>query len=258
MKLIIVLVFVLGICSGSPHSRIICGQNAKKNSAPYMASVQLLDKIDGVEKLFHFCGGAIVNDRWILTAAHCLRGKDHLLDKLFIAVGLTNLGEGGTVYPVEKGIMHEEYEHYDIVNDIALIKVKSPIEFNEKVTTVKLGEDYVGGDVQLRLTGWGVTTNEGIGSPSQKLQVMTAKSLTYEDCKNAIYKKTFESQICAQAKKGTGSCKGDSGGPLVRGNNTLVGLVSWGMQPCGSGYFPDVYTRITSFLDWINTTMSEN
>lgn len=75
------------------------------------------------------------------------------------------------MYPVEKGIMHEEYEHYDIVNDIALIKVKSPIEFNEKVTTVKLGEDYVGGDVQLRLTGWGVTTNEGIGSPSQKLQV---------------------------------------------------------------------------------------
>ncbi|XP_026475239.1 LOW QUALITY PROTEIN: complement factor D-like [Ctenocephalides felis] len=216
-----------------------------------MASLQLEADNDGQLELRHFCGGVILNDKWILTAAHCFKNKEEL--KIYVAVGLTKLTEGGDVYEAEKYIVHEEYDHYKIINDIALLKIKNRIQFSDKVKPGVLGSDFIDGGVELTLNGWGVISNTGINNtiPSNKLQVMRPTTFTTEECQEALYKLIYDTQLCAMAKKGTGACVGDSGGPLTIGKNTVVGLVSWGKHPCGNGNFPDVYTRVSAFLDWI-------
>lgn len=89
------------------------------------------------------------------------------------------------------------------------------------------------------------------GSVPNNLQFLNSRTISYEDCKSRVSPNPlFESQVCAFTASGQGACHGDSGGPLVNTRNVLVGLVSWGI-PCARGY-PDVYTRVYTYLDWIN------
>lgn len=92
---------------------------------------------------------------------------------------------------------------------------------------------------------------------------LDTKSISNEECIYRLFGLflppiSIKSSICTGNRRGTGSCKGDSGGPLVDvEKNTLVGIVSWG-YPCAYDYMPDMYTRVDSYLDWINGTMMEN
>lgn len=92
--------------------------------------------------------------------------------ELFVAVGLTQLteGEGGEIYQMEKFIIHENYDHYDVINDIALLKVKGTIKFSEKVSPVILGKEYIGSGIELTLNGWGITEVNS-NTASNKLHV---------------------------------------------------------------------------------------
>lgn len=147
-------------------------------------------------------------------------------------------------------IRHKEYDKPNIRNDIALLKTSTPIDFSQKgVSAVTLPQSNPEADLDVVLIGWGTLENGGI-TPNN-LQYLNSRTISYEECQaRQPSHPIYESQVCALTRAGEGACHGDSGGPLVSLNNTLVGLVSWG-TPCGRGY-PDVYTKVYSFLDWIN------
>lgn len=161
-------------------------------------------------------------------------------------------------YQISRIIAHEDYALIDIgygsaVNDIALLRTITPIDLShKKVSAVSLPQQNLGAAVNVVLAGWGTLEYEGL--LPNNLQFLNARTLSYESCKNILSPNPiFESQVCAFGASNQGACHGDSGGPLVTSsnvaNNTLVGIVSGGI-PCARGY-PDVYTRVYSFLDWI-------
>ncbi|KAL4703150.1 hypothetical protein ACJJTC_016751 [Scirpophaga incertulas] len=226
-------------------SRIVGGQDAPEGAYPYQVSLRSFGS--------HFCGGSILNSKWILTAAHCTINKS--VNSIQVVVGTNSLTTGGVQYLVERIIVHENYDGGVIKNDVSVLKVAEDIPFNERVQAIQLPDcDTVAG-ANLTLTGWGRTSYPGY--LPNRLQMINLTALSTEACRERFsgVNSVFNSQICSLTKSGEGACHGDSGGPLVEDGH-VVGVVSWGM-PCARGY-PDVYSRVYSFKDWIQAKILEN
>lgn len=173
---------------------------------------------------------------------------------LSVLVGTNNRnGQGGTVYKVSQAFTHENWDPYNLKNDVALVQVAEDIKMGENVQEIALNKDDIGGDESLVLSGWG---RDGYpGNTPARLQFINLVSLSVQDCKkkqSSSAPSVSETQICTFTKRGEGACHGDSGGPLAY-KGKVAGIVSWGM-PCAIGY-PDVFTRVSSFADWIEQHM---
>ncbi|CAD1473781.1 unnamed protein product, partial [Heterotrigona itama] len=222
-----------------PESQIVGGKDASNGQFPYQVSLRKSGS--------HFCGGSILDARTILTAAHCVSGLTNL-NSVSVHAGTNRLDQQGQSYGVSKIVSHKNYNSLLLVNDVALILVSSNIAFNNLVQPVKLAtgsKTYEGSSCVL--SGWG-TTRVG-GNPPNNLQYINLVIETQAKCKQA-HNRVQNSHICTYTKVGEGACHGDSGGPLVV-NSLQVGIVSFG-QPCAVGK-PDVYTRVTSFVSWIDS-----
>ena len=246
--------------SGSPsgaQNRILQGKNATLGQFPYQVSIQ-------IKKFFydHLCGGSIVNKRVIITAAHCLVGVKP--QQLKVATG-TVLVDEGDLYDVEKIVIHEKYtgkEESSLIHDIALLRTSNDIKFNENAQPVALATPDHPMPSKAMVSGWGyihyvrVPGHEQIKWPKPEiLQYLQVNVLSNEECqKNQERYKIYPSQVCTLNKIAQGICNGDSGGPLVA-DGRLFGIVSWGI-PCAVG-IPDVFTRVSSYSDWINEKMAE-
>ncbi|KAJ8918088.1 hypothetical protein NQ315_011545 [Exocentrus adspersus] len=222
--------------------RIVGGVDVDIADYPYQVSVQMLS--------FHYCGGAIISTRWVLSAAHC---TDRLPIPSFfsIRVGSTTRNAGGLVYSVLSLIIHPEYTREALDYDIALLRVSSDILATNARTIVlptigKLPEP----NAIATITGWGTLT-EGGSAPSI-LQMVQVPIVDQEVCSNAYFPSVVTDRMfCAGLLDvgGQDACQGDSGGPLVV-NGTLVGLVSWG-RGCARPGYPGVYTNLYDLRLWI-------
>nr|XP_033323606.1 transmembrane protease serine 9-like [Megalopta genalis] len=221
---------------GFPESQIVGGHDAPAGKFPYQVSLK--------ENGRHFCGGSIVNNHYILTAAHCVVGIKNL-KHITVQAGTTHLNARGHVHTVEKITHHPNYNSAKLVNDVAVIRVHKPIAFNKMVKAIKLATSKVATGAKVVLSGWG-RTRAG-GSIPNNLQEIDLKVVSQARCKKA-HTNVRDSHICTLTRHGQGACNGDSGGPLVH-NGVQVGIVSYG-HPCGVGY-PDVFTRVSSFVPWI-------
>ncbi|CAK1548130.1 unnamed protein product [Leptosia nina] len=236
------------------ESRIIGGEKATDGEFPHQVSLRI--KFNGNDWQ-HFCGGSIISERWVLTAAHCT--KPHRHDKIRVVAGTNKLNSGGDQYELEKITEHEKYNEQQITYDIAVIKVKKDIKFGEKVGKISLASSNTAGGVELVTSGWGYTNN---GRYNRKLpndlQKLTVESITVSECQKKLerFKRNpiSDRQICTFKKDGQGICQGDSGGPLVH-KGEVVGITSANV-PCGRGY-PDIFTRVFSYLDWIKKHTSD-
>lgn len=136
--------------------RIVGGDLAAPGDAPYQISMRYKPRD------FHFCGGSIIDTRWILTAAHCV--TDFKADEIEIVTGSMSLVSGGDRYAVEKIIPHEFYNPMIIRDDIALVKLTDEITYTPgQVESVTLCDHYVDGGAQMLLTGWGLTSVSDCG-----------------------------------------------------------------------------------------------
>ncbi|KOX73949.1 Chymotrypsin-1 [Melipona quadrifasciata] len=168
------------------------------------------------------------------------------LNSVTVHAGTNQLSQQGQSYGVSKIVAHRGFSSITLVNDVALILVNSNIAFNNLVQPIKLAtgsKTYEGATCVL--SGWG-TTKLG-GNPPNNLQYINLLIETQAKCKRA-HSRVQASHICTYTKVGEGAC--DSGGPLVV-NDVQVGIVSFG-QPCAVGK-PDVYTRVSSFVSWIDS-----
>ncbi|XP_058128375.1 chymotrypsin-2-like [Anopheles ziemanni] len=223
--------------------RIIGGQDAAPNQFPYQASLR-------DDTMFHFCGGTIINNCYILSAAHC--DVDGTVTK-FVVVGSIFKDNGGVTHDAIRVINHPAYNPVTVENDINLIKVSPYITYNAAVQPMPIAAHFAESG-QAVVSGWGRLETDG--DRPNHLQFLNTEIISFEDCYDRWSDITqslviVNSNICTINPDGQGACQGDSGGPLVH-NGGLHGVVSWVPTPCGAPR-PDVYTRVASYVTWILT-----
>lgn len=221
------------------------GQTATPGQFPYQTSMR-------TPQNGHFCGGFIINARWVGCAAHCTISRTP--ENTRVVVGAQNRLNGGITHTVSRIVNHESYSSITLINDISVVQTENPMVETALVRPIALGSSVVtsGGAVG---SGWGQTSNPG--SAAAELQFVPVSIISNEACRGRLSAtqslRIFESTICSSSDIGQGMCMGDSGGPLTQ-NGQVIGAVSWGV-PCARGS-PDMFARISSFRDWINQHVS--
>ncbi|XP_055612077.1 chymotrypsin-2-like [Uranotaenia lowii] len=229
-----------------PHignHKVVGGHDAKPGEAPFQVSLLIDNK--------HQCAGSIINEHWILTAAHCIECKDE--SSMSILAGTNSLSSGdGRRYQVNRYVVHSMNNNPFRHNDIGLIRLKESLEFGELVKPIEVYPDAIPEGSPVTLSGWGLTGNDE-QEASDWLQILDLAVFSFDECFK-FHDDIFDGHMCTFTQYGEGSCMGDSGGPLTF-EGKLAGIVSYGI-PCARGY-PDVFTRVSFYQDWIKETISE-
>uniref|UniRef100_A0A8C6WHF5 chymotrypsin n=1 Tax=Neogobius melanostomus TaxID=47308 RepID=A0A8C6WHF5_9GOBI len=236
----------------SGYNKIVNGENAVSGSWPWQVSLQ-----DGSG--FHFCGGSLINQYWVVTAAHCrVSTSNHR-----VILGEHDRGynsEPIQVKTISRAITHPYYNSgQSFNNDITLLKLSSPVQLTSRISPVCLATSStnIPSGTKCVTTGWGRT---GSTSSPRILQQVALPLLSPAQCKQYWgQNRITDAMICAGAS-GVSSCQGDSGGPLVcesSGVWSLVGIVSWGTSNCNVRT-PAVYARVSYLRRWIDQTVSNN
>ncbi|XP_038169120.1 chymotrypsinogen B [Arvicola amphibius] len=232
-------------------SRIVNGEDAVPGSWPWQVSLQ--DKTG-----FHFCGGSLISEDWVVTAAHCGVSTSDV-----VVAGEFDQGsdeENVQVLKIAKVFKNPKFNIFTVRNDITLLKLATPAQFSETVSAVCLptaDDDFPVGTV-CATTGWGKTKYNAQKTPD-KLQQAALPIVSTAECKEFWGSKITDVMICAGAS-GVSSCMGDSGGPLVcqkDGAWTLAGIVSWGSGVCSTST-PAVYSRVTALMPWVQQILEAN
>ncbi|XP_011308164.1 trypsin II-P29 [Fopius arisanus] len=251
------------VAQGLANPRITNGVTAVPHKYPYQVSVQW--GLPPLIKYRHVCGGSIISPSWILTAGHCIT-EIPKIGRFQVSAGkhVINKDESGQQNRVVTvRISHPKYPGGIAQHDIGLLRLKTPLTYTEHIQPVALppaGKQHKGETV---LTGWGSISTKIIPKLPTQLQTVEIPIVDYDACLES-FKSTstkvelFDTQICTGPVGGNKSaCSGDSGGPLVQfggnGNPEQVGIVSWGTYPCGVAGTPTVYTRVSSYTDWIQS-----
>ncbi|XP_072342598.1 transmembrane protease serine 5-like isoform X2 [Scyliorhinus torazame] len=231
---------------------IVGGQEAEMGSWPWQVTLYYNYK--------HTCGGSIIDHYWVITAAHCVHRLSNARNWLVYAGILDRqviLFSSVTSYAVEKIIYNRNYDSDSHDYDIALMKLKKPIEFSNTVRAVCLPEynQQVTPGKQCWISGWGHAKANAY-RVENILKEASVPVVSSERCNSScMYNGAITPRmVCAGYKEGkVDACQGDSGGPLVCEDVQawhLTGVVSWGIG-CAEANHPGVYAKVSEFLDWI-------
>lgn len=230
------------------HLRIVGGSPADIKDYPY----QVLLMIDGKAS----CGGSIIRNNYILTAAHCI--YDVSQNQVTIRAGSTDRTTGGQVTGVKTITYPKDQFNIDTYDyDVAILELDTPLVFSETVAVVEMaaaGDDVIPGEV-AKATGWGQTDPNDDTLPNI-LQAVDLPEITTQTCKNYYGSLITSRMFCAGYKQGgKDTCLGDSGGPLVA-DGLLLGITSWGGDTCAAAGYPGVFTKVSYFREYIDDVIN--
>ncbi|XP_054456844.1 ST14 transmembrane serine protease matriptase a [Anoplopoma fimbria] len=234
-------------------SRIVGGQDSEEGEFPWQVSLH-------VKGFGHVCGGSVINQRWLVTAAHCVQddGRTRFSQPgtWEANLGLHTQGTlGSTVKKnLKQVIPHPNYNTYTYDNDIALMELDSPVTYSDYIRPICLPasqHDFPMGNT-VWITGWGATREGGFAA--KVLQKAQVRIINQKVCDDLMGGQITSRMLCAGVLSGgVDACQGDSGGPLSSPSGTrmfLAGVVSWG-DGCARRNKPGIYTRVTKFRGWI-------
>ncbi|CAF1031738.1 unnamed protein product [Brachionus calyciflorus] len=252
--------------------RIIHGDNSIPNQWPWHVAVFF--KL-GIKHNF-FCGGSILNQNHILTAAHCFDELPSFLE-LYVGVGLFNLSDAKpnkNLFKVSKLIRHENYNKSNAFdNDIALLVLEKPIKYTNKISPICLPSNQ---DVKLvynkvlHVAGWGSihekVTRESIPNSLMQLEIKIMNYFNETLCQGID-----ETKYCGydMSDKHSNLCVGDSGGALMHKIDQkwyVFGVVSFGNAEFSDDNLtilcqanqPTYFTIVPNYLDWIEKNVEAN
>jgi len=242
-------------CRCGRENRIVGGDDTAKNEYPWQVGL-LGSSWPGTP----FCGGTLISDKDVLTAAHCTVGGG----ARYVVLGehnVQNSNDGQQVYRVCGKKEHPNYKSGTEDNDFAILTLCDKVTFTTAVSPVCLPPDSSDqySNKEAIVSGWGTLYSNG-PQPSV-LQDVTVKTMSNSQCtgsSTAYSSSDITSNMICAASPGKDSCQGDSGGPLITrdGNHyVLIGVVSWGFG-CAQADAPGVYARVTSQLSWIQAQMT--
>ncbi|GJQ80470.1 hypothetical protein Trydic_g12368 [Trypoxylus dichotomus] len=225
--------------------RILGGDVAPDGAYPFMVSLRRYPNK-------HFCGGSIVNNLWVLTSAHCIAGES--IGSVFAVVGTNLLSFGGYAAEVRKIIMHPNFNDTgDELDDIALLQLDSPLSYSATIAPVTLDTSTSQSIINVTLIGWGTTRNKG--SMSNFLRELSTQTISQATCSLYWSAGLNADHICTKFRNGKGFCSGDSGGPLINTNSKKqVGVAAFNFDDGCGMMLPDVFSRISSYMSWIQST----
>lgn len=243
--------------SSSPVELIVGGEVAPDGAYPWMVGLLRAHQPDNYQA--QFCGGTLINSRYVLTAAHCLLNTlnpgEALPQNIEILIGTHDLSSGGTRIDVVNVLLHPDYNPVTSDSDIALLELAEPADF-DFLDVAGLSDGSFAGDT-ARAIGWGNTRYPRFGtSYPEELHQVDVTVVANDACDDA-YRQLTDNMICA-GDPGQDACQGDSGGPLVVREGLgwkQVGITSFGVG-CGRPRYPGVYTRVSEFEAWIAANSS--
>ncbi|XP_075808725.1 kallikrein-8 isoform X2 [Microtus pennsylvanicus] len=227
-------------------SKVLEGQECEPHSQPWQTALFQGPRL--------VCGGVLVGDKWVLTAAHCKKQKysvrlgDH---------SLQNRDAPEQEIQVAQSIQHPCYNNSnpeDHSHDVMLVRMRRSANLGSKVKPIKLANLCPKVGQKCVISGWGTVTSPRENFPDT-LNCAEVEIFSQNKCEKAYPGKVTEGMVCAGSSNGADTCQGDSGGPLVC-NGVLQGITSWGSDPCGKPEKPGVYTRVCRYVDWIKKTMN--
>lgn len=233
------------------HKRIFQGDEAALDEIPYQALIYSYYVNDNNTIIGYRCGGVLVDDFWILTAAHCLYNST----TTEVYMGHVNVDEFTYKEYADKRVIHADTDGW--VDDIAMLKLPAdrPAK-GENIRKIPLfaEKDLTIVGIQATISGFGVTRT---GNYSDNLQKAIVTIVPIERCEK-LYLHTSEKNLCAFGS-GRGSCHGDSGGPVtvnIDGIRQLIGIIKGGLE-CGSENIPEIYVRVLPYKEWIEDVMAD-
>ncbi|XP_047989729.1 trypsin CFT-1-like [Leguminivora glycinivorella] len=249
MRVALLLLSVVLAVSAAPNThqqRIVGGELTSIDRYPFQAAIlQSIDLVSYTQS----CGGTILNQRSILSAAHCFMVTSPVNYR--VRVGSTYANSGGVVHTVAQLINHPSYNAWTQDNDIAVVRLSSQITYNDYAQPGSIsGPNYNLADNQVVwATGWGLTSHGG--QPSEQLRHVQIWTINQEICRQRYSTVITDNMLCSGWLDvgGRDQCSQDSGGPLIH-SGVVVGVCSFGNN-CADPYYPGVNARVSRYTSWI-------
>ncbi|XP_075974114.1 brachyurin-like [Anticarsia gemmatalis] len=238
----------------SLNSRIVGGTIAPINNHPYLAGL-LIDLGFGSTSA---CGGSILTNTRVLTAAHCWYDGRLQARQITVVLGSPFLFHGGIRMAIRRLAVHPGYDSRTFANDIAMLHLPAQVPFNNAIQPIALpfgsllNIDLTG--QWARAAGYGRYSDLTLPTTNTVTRNVMLQVMSNAQCQSVFGDVVLDSNICTHGNGGVGICQGDSGGPLtitVHGREVLIGVSSFVARDGCELQFPSAFARVTSFMDWI-------